>query len=257
MTFDERKNRRFVLEDLERQGIKGEVFATILRTRDVTDLKKGFAKVSRNNSPLTEILMRIAEDPALLIQAGDLLKQNSYAQAALASVYPTQRLPKDLQTMLPSISQSDNPGTISLLAPYSLQCSVSEKRLMDCIDTQNGLLTVVEGESSNRVLLAKIKGRTTALCVASVATPQGTFVEGNWYSPTHKTMGIVRNAFIEGQGHVGLAKSSWQLMRAAYCSPFGKYPNLLAIAQYAASLVPNLLPGTVRQRLAFFKDNHE
>lgn len=244
------EDHRRVLSMLKSAGIAGQTLEVILRTQTVEDLRGELRDIDGKGRQFTDIIKEVNRTLDLSGDIGRLLYGNRYALAVLSATYPQPDLPVPLSRMISPMNEKGS-HSIDVLGPYLSLCSKSERRLEDCMRDGNGLVVVEKG------LLAKLLGRTAALCFESFTTSSGTFVGGNWYSPIGSTMTGVREAFIGGTGHINLAQGEWELMRVAYDSPYGMHADLIPKAKTAALNLPRKLPGTQAERFIYFRDHRE
>lgn len=125
-------------------------------------------------------------------------------------------------------------------------CPLSEPRLIDMMNHSAVVLV-------SDCLLAKVDGKTTALCIKTTTLPnRQTFVEGNWYSPTDQvSRDAIKHAYDAGETRVKTENGVWAIMRPAqdYLPKAGQQmtaSQVLARAKAYAASMPDRIPDRVK-----------
>ena len=93
-------------------------------------------------------------------------------------------------------------------------------------------------------LMVKFYGRITALCFESFSTNQGTFLQGNFYSPDIPTQTELKRNFLDGVNRPALSGGEWILMRDIPYA-FGDYASVTVNAKKKAENLPSSIPDRI------------
>lgn len=212
-------------------------------------LREIFSKVSSSDlgAVLTQAHIRLSELPQILndqtiIHLVEFMlddpERYKFQLGSILSQIPLANIPKNLQTRLLSAT-SDSEFKVKMYNGGWWLCSSAEPRLARSVTNQAVVLV-------NSNFLVKFDGKFSAVCLETVSNAQGTFVAGNWYSPTDTELKLaLRDAFDSGIARINLAKGEWTLMR-----PLAEYDHelpdeMLTRLKDFADQLPDSLPPTI------------
>lgn len=160
--------------------------------------------------------------------------------AAMLSHYTTATLPDHWKDLLQPrlLSESMKPSLIERIPGWFL-CESSESCLIRAMD--DGAVTGV-----NEVMLVKHVGRLAGLCVMNAASPEGSFVRGNWYAPVGENVRQqLRDAHDNGIAHLSFSGGTWTLMRSSIDYTGIDASDIINQAEDCLDSLPEHLPQSI------------